>query len=73
MKQELECSCGGIGKRHLSAPPTHFKSRGFHKSDGKKWNLGKQVVDNKVEDLFDDHNYGKKYGVQKDHYKLGGN
>ena len=73
MKQELECSCGGIGKRHISASPTHFKSRGFPGNDMKKRSRGKQFKENKTEDLFDDHQYGKKYGEQKDHYKLGGN
>ena len=53
-----------MAKRLFSPTPTHFKSRGFPSNDFRKRDRGKYVVDNKVEDLFDDHNYGKKYGIR---------
>ena len=61
----MECACGGKGVKLFFANPTHFKSRGFPGNDSRKRSLGDQVVDNKIEDMFDDHSYGKKYGVQK--------
>jgi len=70
MKQKIKCSCGKIAVKYFSSVPVHFKSRGFPGNDSKKKSRGNQVVDNKIEDLFDDHNYGKKYGEQKDHWNL---
>jgi len=66
MEQQMACDCGGVGIRHISASPTHFKSRGFPGNDSKKKSRGDQFKENKVEDLFDDHQYGKKYGITKE-------
>lgn len=63
-KKVKKCSCGKMAKRLFSPTPTHFKCRGFPSNDFRKRDRGKYVVDNKVEDLFDDHNYGKKYGIR---------
>lgn len=70
MKQSIKCSCGNMAKKLFSPTPSHFKVRGFPGNDTKKRSLGDQVVDNKVEDLFEDHNYGNKYGKEKDNYGL---
>ena len=64
------CECGRKAVRQFNPTPVHFKSRGFPGNDSKKRSRGRHVVDNNLEDLFDDHNYGKKYGMQKDDYKL---
>ena len=70
MKQQEKCSCGKMAKKQFFSIPTHFKSRGFPSNDSRKRYLGDQVADNKVEDLFDDHGFGKKYGEQKDEHGL---
>lgn len=62
MQQEEKCSCGKRGKKTFAANPIHFKSRGFPGNDSRKRYLGDQVVDNKVEDLFEDHHYDKRVG-----------
>ncbi len=63
MAQKEKCICGKMASKQFFVNPTHFKSRGFPGNDSRKRSLGDQVVDNKLEDMFDDHNYGKKYGA----------
>jgi predicted nucleic acid-binding Zn ribbon protein len=64
MKSVEHCPvCGSDSFRHFTAHPLMFKARGFPSNDNRKKSRGKQVVDSKVEDLFDDHKWKKKYGV----------